>query len=90
LGIDRWRVPLAPDILHCLEADMTRIRRAICIGLFSAATVSALGFGAAQAFAAPSAPARATVCGDERCDAICVSKGYAYGDCSTGACRCFH
>lgn len=69
---------------------MTRISRAICIGLFSAGAAGGLGFGAAQAFAAPSAPAAARLsCSWERCDAICVSRGYAYGDCSTGACRCF-
>jgi hypothetical protein len=69
---------------------MTRIRRSICIGVFAAGTAAALGFGAAQAFAAPRTATRAAVCGDERCDAICVSRGFAYGDCSTGACRCFH
>ena len=69
---------------------MTRISRAVCIGMFSASAACALGFGAAQAFAAPSAPAAARLsCSDERCDANCVSRGYAYGDCSTGACRCF-
>jgi hypothetical protein len=73
-----------------METDMTRISRAICIGVLSAGAAGALGFGAAQAFAAPSTPVAATLsCSDERCDAICVSRGYAYGDCSTGACRCF-
>lgn len=69
---------------------MTRIRRATCIGLFSASMAAALGFGAAQAFATPGTAARVAACSDERCDANCVSRGYAYGDCSTGACRCFH
>ena len=67
---------------------MTRLSRAICIGLFSAGAAGALGFGAAQATAAPAAT-QALSCSDERCDANCVSRGYAYGDCSTGACRCF-
>jgi hypothetical protein len=74
-----------------MEADMTKVSRAVCIAMFSASAVCALGFGAAQAFAAPSASTAARLaCSDERCDAICVSRGFAYGDCSTGACRCFH
>jgi hypothetical protein len=69
---------------------MTRISRAICIGVLFAGAAGALGFGAAQAFASPAATTRVLSCSDERCDANCVSRGYAYGDCSTGACRCFH
>jgi hypothetical protein len=72
-----------------LEVDMTRISRAVCIGLFSAGAAGALAFGATQALAAPAATTRALSCSDEHCDANCVSRGYAYGDCSTGACRCF-
>jgi hypothetical protein len=73
-----------------MEAEMTRISRAICMGLFAAGAAGALGFGAAQAFATPAAASATLACSDERCDAICVSRGFAYGDCSTGACRCFH
>jgi hypothetical protein len=60
-------------------------------GIFAAAVAGALGFGAAQVLAAPApaAAGRAAACSWERCDAICVSRGHAYGDCSTGACRCF-
>ena len=67
-----------------MDRSVTWLRK----GLFCAAVAGALGFGGAQAVAAPGAAARAA-CSDERCDAICVSRGYAYGDCSTGACRCF-
>ncbi len=89
MGQDR-RLPAAPDIDPCsMEANMIRISRAIRIGVFSACAAGALGFGAAQALAALSAGTRALSCSDERCDANCVSRGYAYGDCSTGACRCF-
>jgi hypothetical protein len=85
------RVILAAGILFLLpEAEMRKISRAVCIGLLSAGAAGALGFGAAQALAAPAAATSALSCSDERCDAICVSRGYAYGDCSTGACRCFH
>jgi hypothetical protein len=72
-----------------MEADMTKFSRAICIGVLSAGAAGALGFGAAQAFAAPAAATAKLSCSDEHCDANCVSRGYAYGDCSTGACRCF-
>jgi hypothetical protein len=72
-----------------MEADMTKISRAICIGVLSAGAAGALGFGAAQAFAAPAGATATLSCSDEHCDANCVSRGYAYGDCSTGACRCF-
>lgn len=71
---------------------MNRVTVGFRKGAFAAVMVASLGFGAAQALAAPSASAvrAATSCSDERCDAICVSRGYSYGDCSTGACRCFH
>jgi hypothetical protein len=69
---------------------MNRVTVGLRKGLFAAVMVAALGFGAAQALAAPRAAARAAnTCSWERCDAICVSRGYSYGDCSTGACRCF-
>ena len=68
---------------------MTRTTTRLRKGLLAAVVAGALGFGVAQALAAPAGAAAANSCSDERCDAICVSRGYAYGDCSTGACRCF-
>ncbi|HEX8903964.1 MAG TPA: hypothetical protein VF771_03940 [Longimicrobiaceae bacterium] len=58
---------------------------------FPVVVAAALAFGAAQALASPGVAKKAAKsCSDERCDAICVSHGYAGGDCLTGACRCFN
>ena len=69
---------------------MSGAARIIRRGAFPALVAVALAFGAAQALAAPGQAAKkAAVCGEERCDAICVSRGHAGGSCATGACRCF-
>ena len=56
--------------------------------LYSVALVAALGFGAAQALAAPHAPAQARACVDESCDGACVARGFSWGICNPG-CTCF-
>ena len=70
----------------------SRIRNAF----FSAATVLALGFGAAQAFAAPSAPQRdgaALACAQPYCYNSCRSSGYLGGFCEefngSTYCECY-
>lgn len=72
------------------EATMSGASRLVRRAAFPALMSVALAFGAVQALATPAHAARAALsCSDEHCDANCVSRGYAYGDCSTGACRCF-
>lgn len=59
--------------------------------VFGAGVAAALGFGAAQAAAAPGgAPGeRRLVCDDLACLDYCERAGYSYGICRTdGSCRC--
>jgi hypothetical protein len=67
---------------------MKTVRR----GMFGAATAAALGFGGAQAFAAP-APAAggAKVCDEALCDRICdlTNRGLGGFCSSTGVCVCW-
>ena len=62
-------------------------------GLFAAATIAALGFGGAQAFATPSDAAREPTCNplpNTPCNTWCQDKGYDYGICITQTnCRCY-
>ena len=70
-------------------------RRPVARGLFSAAVALALGFGAAQAVAAPGPPsgaAEARRCDPARCDASCKknlpgSTGVCVGG-TAGRCDC--
>lgn len=58
----------------------TRIRNVV----FSAVTLLALGFGAVQAFAAPSAPKKGATCSGTQwntCYYRCKSMGYMSGSC---------
>ena len=69
----------------------TRIRSAA----FSLVTVLALGFGAAQAFAAPVAkPAAALYCSPTSCDLNCRQRGAAGGFCEDRggfqSCACYY
>jgi hypothetical protein len=58
---------------------------------FAAATVAALGFGAAEAFARPVEPARAgPYCDPATCDAHCRSIGGESGACYSVGCLCVH
>ena len=65
-------------------------------GLFAAATLSALGFGAAQAFAAPAAPTSRFACNpwdEPRCIEYCQNKGADTGTCDeryVNFCRCIY
>ncbi|HEU0052961.1 MAG TPA: hypothetical protein VFQ39_07275 [Longimicrobium sp.] len=62
------------------------------VGRFAlaAAVAGALGFGATQAVAAPSASA-ASVCSDhDICDNYCTSQGYLAGKCINWACNCLN
>lgn len=72
---------------------MLRSTRLLLHGLFSAATIAALGFGGAQAFAAPTDAAPALSCNpspNTPCDTWCKDKGYDYGVCITVTnCRCY-
>lgn len=57
--------------------------------LFLAGVLGSLGFGSAQAFAAPRA-ATDTFCSDVVCAAGCIAKGHWGGYCSLeGSCICY-
>jgi hypothetical protein len=60
-------------------------------GVVGAGTVTALGFGGAQAIAAPAPPsAGGTVCNERLCDRVCQSLGSIGGVCNPdGFCVCF-
>ena len=69
---------------------MTSIRRWTQRGLFALATASALGFGAAQAFAAPSEATAARACTNAQCNTWCRSQGYDGGICAgSWGCACW-
>jgi hypothetical protein len=58
-------------------------------GMFAAMTAAALGFGAAQAFAAPAAGAAAErACSSGQCSRDCRRAGYDGGFCDQGGCIC--
>ena len=65
--------------------------RAMRRWVLGAGTVAALGFGGAQAFAAPAAAgAGEKVCNGRLCDRICQSLGSIGGVCNEdGFCVCF-
>lgn len=57
--------------------------------VFGAMTAAALGFGGAQAFAAPAPAAPGKVCSDELCNQVCLAANSNGGFCSTrGICVC--
>lgn len=66
---------------------ITTVRR----GVLGAGTAAALGFGGAQALAAPAAaPTREKVCNERLCDRLCQSLGSIGGVCNPdGFCVCF-
>jgi hypothetical protein len=69
---------------------MSTIRRWTQRSLFALATASALGFGAAQAFAAPAAPAEARACTNAQCNLDCRARGYDGGVCAgSWGCACW-
>jgi hypothetical protein len=59
--------------------------------VFGAGTVAALGFGGAQAFAAPAPAAPEKVCNEQVCDRICdlTNRGLGGFCSSTGVCVCW-
>lgn len=66
------------------------MNRRIRGGMFAAATVAALGFGAAQAFASPSAAAEARACTNAECNDWCRGQGYDGGICAgSWGCACW-
>jgi hypothetical protein len=57
--------------------------------LLTAALAGALGFGGAQALAAPApVPDGAPTCRPEQCDRQCRALGYQSGRCWNGRCTC--
>lgn len=76
---------------------MSGIAKVLRTGLFSAAMLGALGFGASQAAAAPQgAQSAARACSayqDAKCQDYCESKGYDAGWCDPlyyAGCKCVH
>ena len=69
---------------------MDTIRRWSRRALFTAVTAGALGFGAAQAFASPSAATDARACTSAQCTADCRARGYDGGVCAGAwGCACW-
>jgi hypothetical protein len=57
--------------------------------LFGAATAGALGFGGAQAIAAPAPAVQGEkVCSHDVCNQVCLAIGRRGGFCSEGVCLC--
>ncbi len=69
---------------------MNATRRHVARGAATAAVLAALGFGAAQAFAAPAAPRAlaARACTSYTCGTACFQKGYTGWYCFNGVCHC--
>jgi hypothetical protein len=65
---------------------MSRTVRRAQRGMFALATVGALGFGAAQAFASPGAAAEARACNGGQCNRDCKARGADGGFCDQGGC----
>jgi hypothetical protein len=66
--------------------EMTRGARG---WLFAAGVMAALGFGGAQAMAAPAADAQARACNPTGCNARCQAQGGISGRCTdAGLCAC--
>lgn len=69
-------------------------RSAMCLrkALFASVTALALGFGAAQAFAAPAPAADAKnslYCSQASCNYDCRRRGYSGGFCGAVYCNCY-
>lgn len=73
---------------------MSRRTNILRNGLIALATMSVLGFGAAQALAAPAGPAGVRACGpfpSPNCNTWCQERGYSRGVCTPGNnCKCYH
>ncbi|HEX2190199.1 MAG TPA: hypothetical protein VHG51_14930 [Longimicrobiaceae bacterium] len=67
---------------------MRRANTLLVRGIFAAGIAAALCFGAAQAGAAPAAPAALGRCYPEACLNFCSQKGFPSGYCSGGVCHC--
>ncbi|HEU0298329.1 MAG TPA: hypothetical protein VFR37_02720 [Longimicrobium sp.] len=63
------------------------MKRSVTRGLFAAAFVAAMGFGAAQAVAAPSAAGSVRGCTPESCQKKCAMQGLT-GFCAGRGCWC--
>ena len=63
------------------------MKRIMTRGLMAAACAAAMGFGAAQAVAAPAAEARAAACQPDVCTQKCARDGLI-GICSGRGCYC--
>lgn len=64
------------------------MKRVIHRGTFALATLAALGFGAAQAFASPGETA-ARACNGGQCNRDCKARGADGGFCDQGGCICY-
>ena len=67
---------------------MKRTERILWRALAPAALLAALGFGAAQALAAPAASAPPDTCDRRACRDYCAARG-ASGTCTGGMCICY-
>lgn len=71
---------------------MTRSAMYLRKALFASVTALALGFGAAQAFAAPAPAAdeKALYCSEFSCNYDCRRRGYSGGFCGAISCSCYY
>lgn len=67
---------------------MKRTMKAMRRGVFGAAMAAALGFGGAQAMAAPAGPGQGAWCNERLCDLFCSSITGFGGTCQNGRCIC--
>ena len=58
-------------------------------GIFALAIAAGLGFGGAQAFAAPAAAGAALACTPAQCDQDCKARRFDGGVCALGDCVCY-
>lgn len=59
-------------------------------GVFAAAVLGTLGFGATQALATPAASAAPPTCNEQQCDRTCRDAGFSGGFClDRTSCNCF-
>ena len=67
---------------------MSRTIKFLRSGMYLAAMIGALGFGATQALGSPREAGTARACNDEQCNWECQQLGAGYGYCEWYGCEC--
>jgi hypothetical protein len=81
----------AGNAAHALIREIPVLRSIDLRGaVFAAGVLGCMAFGSAQAFASAKPAADGSICNDNVCTAVCISKGYQYGICySDRGCVCY-